>query len=223
MSRLCNFILFAMLWMLTSVSALAGQCEEHSYDRWAPPIASVLYDACENGFDTSLLETKAAEGSAKRIAPDRIVLFLRHRLHWYHTVREAVAFVDPAPSPHEIALGGEAVGRGVPLEKITEFFTRFSGEDDVDASIGLELLATFEEQDFSPDNAFRILSAGFAVHGLTEEWRYFARVIPLARVRGVSDEKIAKVAAETLSEGGSVRNAMQILGLTGRNLFEEGK
>lgn len=223
MNRYCSFFLLLLLLTLPTASAFAEDCRSRVSEAWDGPVAEVLVQACEGGFAVDHLEAKAAEGRAKRVPGVRVAAFLRQRLDDYERARTVLTGAGIEATPETLALSGEAIGRGLTPEALLFYFSKFPSQKDQRTALGLDMLLLFEEQGFSREAAARILEAGFDAGTLKDQWRYFPRIVPLAHARGLSDAKVADVVCKVLAEDGSVRDAMAVLGLTSRNVFEDRK
>lgn len=223
MNRYCSLVILLLLLTLPTASAYAEDCRSRVSEAWDAPVAEVLLKACESGFSLELLEAKAAEGRAKRVPAGRVAAFLRQRLADYERARTILVGQSLTPSPQVLALSGEALGLGLSPDALRDYFKAFPAQPEGQAALGLDMLTLFEEQGFSRSATMKILKTGFESSMLKDQWRYFPRIVPLAKARGLSDEKVAAVVSQVLADGGSVRDAMAVLGLTTRNVFEDRK
>lgn len=223
MNSLCRVILFTTFLTLQAVSANADDGLQRSHESWSPQVAAVLEQAQALRFPTSLLEAKAMEGRAKRVPAVRVAAVLKAHLDSYLRARAALSDLPGERDPYKEVLAGEAIGSGASEQAVRVYFKRFPDQQLDRFSLGMDMLGMFGELEYPVRDAMRIFEAGFRSGTLDGEWRYFSRVITLTRSRGLSDEAAAKVAVEVLNEGGTVRDAMALLGLTSRGLFEERK
>ncbi|BCS88196.1 hypothetical protein [Pseudodesulfovibrio sediminis] len=177
-----------------------------------------LLTACDKKLPLAPLEDKLAEGLVKHVAVPLIVRVLNKKVDDYDFARSLLAaHVKPVPAPLLIVVG-EGLSRGVPRQDVTAYVEEFSGQAPESFLVGAEMLSYLGQIDFRYDLVRSMLAAGFESGGIESQWRYFVRLVVIARQRGVSDESIAAAATEALRDCGVLSDVSTKLGFTSRSL-----
>lgn len=178
----------------------------------------VLIDVCEEGLPLAPFEDKLAEGLAKRVAPPLIVRALNNKLDDYRFAQQLLADPPDAPRPQLLVLLGEGLSKGVPRSVFEDVISVFNDQPASMLKNGLEMASLLSQVGFDYQLTRSILDAGFSAQSLSPQWRYFVRIVLMARKRGESDSNIASAAREVLTSGGSLRDVSSLLGFTSRDM-----
>ncbi len=85
---------------------------------------------------------------------------------------------------------------------------------------GVEMFASLEQNQFNPVKAQQIALAGIKENYFTPEKRNFARIILIAKQKGISEQKIASIAIESIQSNGTVQDMASRLGVTAEDLSQ---
>lgn len=227
---ICN-MLAALALTCAAMPAWAGSCDPAALaaaareragvaDVSSPDALSGFFgQVCESGLSPEPFVARAAEGLVKRVPVIRLVPVLSAELQAAARAAELIGAVVGDAPPSEIASpAGRALLAGVPADALTRYFSTFGVQDESSCRLGLDMLTMMHAEGYPDTLTLSILSAGFE-NGMGGEWRFFSRVVSLARARGIADDVIAREAVTALRAGEGVRAAMTRLGFTGRGVL----
>lgn len=184
----------------------------------AVSVISPLLAACVDRLPLAPLETKLAEGIAKRVPVPMITRVLDRQLNSYRFARELLLTTVGTTDVAALKTVGDGVVEGVSRSDFTDFATSFGDRPDELFQAGLTMVSLQGQAGFDYDLTRRILDQGFAKGTLTPEWKYFVRIILAARKHSIDDRIVADAAVAVLDEGGPVSDVLPTLGFTGRDL-----
>ncbi|MCJ2163579.1 MULTISPECIES: hypothetical protein [unclassified Pseudodesulfovibrio] len=184
----------------------------------AQSLLSPLLEACETGLPTAPFEDKLEEGLSKSVAPPLVVRALERKLEEYTFARSLLDGRLVAPDPRPLVVLGEGLSKGTPREDVQAYVVDFSSQPPEPFLTGAEMTSLLGQVGFDYDLTRSMLQAGFDSKGLTYEWRFFVRLVLVARQRGLTDEAIAGGAVQVLSANGSLSDVSARLGFTSRSL-----
>ncbi|OIQ49077.1 hypothetical protein BerOc1_00997 [Pseudodesulfovibrio hydrargyri] len=218
---------------LASMAERAGECglSSETVDRVRTAVASgdlseadgaslfePLIEACGLGLPLGPLEDKLEEGLSKRVRPALIVRALRTRIDDYLFVAELLPGPRDKVDPRVLTALGEGVAKGTPREEVQAYVGEFSGQSADSFLTGAEMVSLLGQARFDYALTRAVLKAGFDAGSLTPEWRYFIRLVLIARQRGLKDRDVAAGAAAVLDDRGSLGDLSIRLGFTNRSL-----
>ena len=218
---------------LSSLAERAGECGVFSetVDRVRSSVASgdlseadgasliqPLIEACDLKLPLAPLEDKLEEGLSKHVRPALIVHALQTRIEDYLFVAKLLPGPRDKIDPRVLVALGEGVSKGAPREDVKAYIDEFSGQPAPAFLTGAEMVSLLGQARFDYKLTRPVLKAGFDAGSLTPEWRYFIRLVLIARQRGVTDREIADGAAAVLADSGSLGDLSIRLGFTSRSL-----
>jgi hypothetical protein len=177
-----------------------------------------LIKACDLKLPLAPLEDKLEEGLSKRVRPALIVRALQTRIADYLFVAELLPGPREKIDPRVLVALGEGVSKGTPREDVKSYVAEFSGQPSGPFLTGAEMVSLLGQARFDYALTRSMLKAGFETGSLTPEWRYFIRLVLIARQRGLKDPDIAGGAAAVLADGGTLGDVSIRLGFTSRSL-----
>jgi hypothetical protein len=198
--------------VLSSVSS--GVLAESDAQSLLPPLLA----ACEAGLPMAPFEDKLEEGLSKRVAPPLVVRALERKLEEYTFARSLLHGGPAEADPRPLVVFGEGLSKGTPREDFESYVADFSSQPPEPFLTGAEMTSLLGQVGFEYDLTRSMLKICFYSRGLTPEWRFFVRLVLVARQRGLTDEAIARGAVEALSANGSLSDVSARLGFTSRSL-----
>lgn len=187
----------------------------------ARAILALFLDACARGLPLAPLADKTAEGLAKRVPGSRLVPVLTDLIedHAYAAWRlRQSAPPGREVTPEMIIQAGSALATGMDRAD-------FDAVLDLDAEAPPDMRATalgasalMLAAGYPRQPLFELMAQGLSRQSLTPEWRHLPSLAVRAEKRGLPREEILSVALDILSRGGSIREFMEGLGFTGRDL-----
>jgi hypothetical protein len=177
-----------------------------------------LIDACGLKLPLAPLEDKLEEGLSKRVRPPLIVRALQTRIRDYLFVAGLFSGPRDKIDQRVLAVLGEGVSKGTPRGDVEAYVAEFSGQPPEPFLTGAEMVSLLGQAHFDYKLTRSVLQAGFDAGSLTPDWRYFIRLVLIARQRGLKDREIADGAAAVLSDDGSLGDVSIRLGFTSRSL-----
>lgn len=177
-----------------------------------------LIEACDLKLPLAPLEDKLVEGLSKRVRPPLIVRALQTRIADYLFVAELLPGPRGEIDPRVLVALGEGVAKGTPREDVEAYVGGFSGQPPDAFLTGAEMVSLLGQAHFDYGLTRKVLEAGFGAGSLAPEWRYFIRLVLIARQRGLPDRDIAAGAAAVLADGGTLGDVSIRLGFTSRSL-----
>ncbi|QJB57006.1 hypothetical protein [Pseudodesulfovibrio sp. zrk46] len=184
----------------------------------AASVLSPLLNCCVDQLPITPLETKLAEGVAKRVPPAVIARALQKQLDSYRFARELLLTTAGTSDGVALEIVGNGVAEGVARSSFSDFVATYRDRPGPLFEAGLTMVSLQGQAGFDYALTRRILDRGFASGSLTTEWKYFVRVILEARKHSIEDQAVTDAAVAVLDEGGPVSDVLPALGFTGRNL-----
>lgn len=180
-----------------------------------------LLATCVEQLPVPPLESKLAEGMAKRVPAQLIVRALKKKLDGYRYARELLLTRSGTLLPEALFIVGDGLDKGVPEADFEAYVAAFGKEPQDVFVIGLDMVSLQGQVGFDPALTRRIIERAVRDDLLSPAWRYFVRIILTARKRGIDDAAIARAALGVLEEGGTASDVMESLGFTDRYLGED--
>ncbi|WP_207265021.1 hypothetical protein [Desulfovibrio sp. Huiquan2017] len=177
-----------------------------------------LLEACGQKLPLAPLEDKLEEGLSKRVRPALIVRALRNRIDDYRFVNGLLSGSAAKADPRVLVALGEGVSKGTPRGDVEAYVEEFSGRRPEAFLIGAEMVSLLGQAKMDYALTRTVLEAGFDADSLIPEWRYFIRLVLMARQRGLHDREVAEGAVAVLADRGSLNDLFIRLGFTSRNL-----
>lgn len=177
-----------------------------------------LLEACVGRLPLAPFEDKLAEGLVKRVAPPLIVRALQSKLDAYRFVRSLLSARFEKVDPELLVVMGEGVSQGAPRTDMDAYVTEFSDRAAAPFLNGAHMVSLLGQSGFDYGLTRSVLAEAFSTSGPATEWRYFIRIVLVARKRGLSDGDIAEAARRTLAEKGSLGDVSSRLGFTSRSM-----
>ncbi len=185
-------------------------------------LLQVLSTAKKNDVPIRPLINKIEEGLGKKIPVNLIVTALNKRVYDYkfikHILDNTKKIKKDKSQEQEINALVDVLSFGLSHQELKEFIKAVPPAPLSMISVALENMALLKQIDFNKKDIDRILFAGLRLKRFTPKWRYLARVIAVAKKRGLKDEEISQKVVEVFEENGSLKNLMEVLGFTSRNL-----
>jgi len=167
--------------------------------------------------------TKIEEGLAKKVAVPTIAAALEQKIDDYQFVRTllsstAVPGADQPAADLDLAAMVDSLSSGISREQLTDFIQQVPPAELSMVAIAVENLALLNQIGFPQDLTLQMLYTGLRLKRFSPPWRYLARVIVVARNRGIPDPNIAEATMRAMEEKRDLRDLMTALGFTGRDL-----
>jgi hypothetical protein len=203
-------------------SELVGQLEASVVDgtlsqKNAVSLLSPLVDVCLEKLPLAPFEDKLTEGLAKRVAPPFIVRALNKKMDEYKFARDLLQQVGDV-NTQAIVIMGEGLSKGAPRQDFENYVSSYGDKPFDSFLVGMEMTSFLSQSGFDYRLTSSMLDAGFSSGSIMPQWRYFIRIVLVARQRGLSDSAIAKTARTVLADGGSPSEVPSLLGFTSRDL-----
>lgn len=200
---------------------LAGRVRDGAGDQAADVLAR-LDAVCAEGFPLAPFESKVAEGLAKGVPPAAIVRALGRKLDAFRHAAAMLRDCGAQAGPGAVAVLGEGVFGGVPDRTLRDYVCAYADREPGPFLWGLEMACLLNRAGFDDVLTMSVLDAGFEAGALTRDWRYFVRVVLVARQRGVADQAVADAARVVLLGHGAPSDVSARLGFTDRDLSGRG-
>lgn len=184
----------------------------------ATQLLSPLVAACEAQLPLAPFEDKLAEGLAKRVPPPLIIRALDRKLGDYRFALGLLGGPSEELNPELLIVIGEGLSKGVSRDVFEDYMSSYSKEPAGSLLSGAEMTSLLSQADFDYQLTRSMLDAGFESGEISPQWRYFIRIVLVARQRGISDVAIADAAKAVLADGGSLTDVSSRLGFTSRSL-----
>lgn len=142
---------------------------------------------------------KIEEGLAKRICTGAITQALERKIDDYRFVQTLIPGVVPEGagksfSEADLTILGDSLSSGVSRQKLAGFIELAPPAPLPMLAIAVENLALLKQIGFDEGLAEQILFTGLRLKRFTPSWRYLARVIVVARNKGITDRDITQAA-----------------------------
>lgn len=197
-----------------SVSVEAGDLSEED----GSALLGSLLEACTGRLPLVPFEDKLDEGLAKRVAPSLIVRVLERKLEAYRFARRLLSGRSAEVAPELLVVMGEGVSQGTPQADLEAYVTEFSTRPQASFLTGAHMVCLLGQSAFDYQLTRSMLREAFENGGPADEWRYFIRIVLVARKRGLDDADIAEAARQVLGRKGALRDVSSRLGFTSRSL-----
>ncbi len=255
MSRPCNAFVFAAMaaWIVLSASgvqagdpglaAMAGRARScgvssgmvDQVESWADEglfsekdavsLLSPVVAACSEKLPLAPFEDKLAEGLAKRVSPSVIARALGRKLDEYLFAGGLLQASGHGNDPKALVVLGEGLSKGVPRQDFADYVSSYGEQAPEPFLTGMEMTSLLSQAGFDYGLTRSMLDASSGPGGLSPDWRYFIRIVLVARQRGLSDAAIAEAARDVVIESGSPADVSTRLGftirdMTGRNVSD---
>jgi hypothetical protein len=199
--------------------AVAGQVESGVADPAdVRALLSRIEAACAEGFPAAPFEGKLAEGLAKKVPPARIVRTLDAKLEAFRGGAAMLRDCGAPISPEILTVVGEGMFGEAPPAMLRDYVCAYAARQAGPFLTGLEMTLLLHRAGFDYGLTRTLLDAGFESGSLAAPWRYFVRVVLVARQRGVADETVTRTAIDVVRGGGSPSDVSARLGFTDRDL-----
>ncbi|MBI9080570.1 MAG: hypothetical protein JEY79_12625 [Pseudodesulfovibrio sp.] len=208
-------------------SGMIGQIESFTAegslsDAEAVSLLLPLVAACADNFPLASFEDKLAEGFAKQVGPFSIVRALDRKLDEFRFARDMLQDSGGGVAQQALVVLGEGLSKGVPRQDFKTYVSMYGDHAPELFLTGLEMMSLLSQAGFDFRLTRSMLDVGFAGKGLSPEWRYFVRIVLVARQRGLTDDAIAEAAGTVLEDSGSLADVAVHLGFTSRDLSGRG-
>jgi len=175
-------------------------------------------DACDAQLPIGPLEDKLAEGVAKRVAPPLIIRALDMIVADYGKAKALLLPRGETVDPRLLEIFGSGLAKGVPETVFHDYINTYGSQPAGEFETGAEMGSLLVQAGFDWTSVRSLLDAGFDAGSLSPQWRYFVRIVLVARQRGVADPAIAEAARAVLAARGVPTDVPARLGFTGRNM-----
>jgi|Deesub1362B_J571_1020462.scaffolds.fasta_scaffold03401_5 hypothetical protein len=178
-----------------------------------------LIRAQKEGIPLQILEEKIDEGLAKRVSEQKIISMLDRKRDNFVFVRDLVRTTmqgDEDIQVTDIVKLTDSMRAGVSREELILLFENVP-EAPIEMRItGAYILGYCKQIRFDPNITRRIVFVGLQKRSLTKKWKYLAKVVAVAKKRGLSNERIGDAAISILEKGKSFEDFMELLEFTDR-------
>lgn len=199
----------------------------HDYGLHAQPTVifiNIIIDVRKKKLPGDDFVDKIEEGLSKSVPTQKIETALIRKMDNYIFARQTlVAMHSPnmeniiiSPSDQASLVG--ALELGLTRQELIDFLEQAPSAPLEMVLQASEYLAFFKQLGFNMKYARQILFMGLAKNSLTGKWRYLPQATAAARQKGLKDSEIAKVYIEVLNNKGDLREAMNKMGFTKRNM-----
>lgn len=172
--------------------------------------------------------SKLEEGISKRIPAPQIQQVLETRREDYRFTRSLIqesgnlpGKVEPASAESYVRLT-ETLYCGLSRENLANLLGTSPGSPLPVVSRGAEVLASLKQIRFNPRYAEQIVDTGVKQGYFTWEQKDFARIVALAKKKGLQDDQIAAAALAVMGSRGSQNDFSSRLGITDRERSHRG-
>jgi len=172
--------------------------------------------------------SKIEEGLAKRVSASRIEQVLRNKLADYRFTQALIAkFMERqgqagSISPDYRVRLTETLSCGVSREELAQLLDESPAAPLPVVTRGAEVLASLKQLQFDPKLSEQIVDTGVKQGYFTEAPRDFARIIAVAREKGLDDDHITRAALEVIERGRSQADLLSQLGINTPDLDRQG-
>ncbi len=196
-------------------AALDNQLEPEQ----ARSILTLFLDACDQSLPLDPLADKTAEGLAKRVPGSRLLPVLQN-------LSDDMAFaaerLGPDAQPAAVAQAGSALAAGMDRADFQAVLDLAPEAPPAMWATALEATALMLAQGYPRQPLLDLMALGLKQGKLTPEWRHLPTLAVRAEKRGLDRERILAVARDALDQGRTIRQFMEDLGFTGRDLQHGG-
>ena len=126
--------------------------------------------------------------------------------------------LDPPVSDEQLNTMVDSLSGGISREELTYFIQQAPPAQTSMVTVAVENLALLNQVGFERNLTHKMLYTGLRLKRFNQSWRYLARVIVVARKRGIPDQDIANATIQALEDKLDLRDLMTTLGFTGRDL-----
>jgi hypothetical protein len=172
--------------------------------------------------------SKIEEGLAKKVSASRIEQVLRNKLADYRFTQELLAkFMERqgqagSISPEYRVRLTETLSCGVSREDLAQLLEESPAAPLPVVTRGAEVLASLKQLQFDPKLSEQIVDTGVKQGYFTEAPRDFARIIAVAREKGLDDSQITRATLEVIERGRSQADLLSQLGINTPDLDRHG-
>tara|TARA_B100000683_G_C12445270_1_gene537848 strand:+ start:162 stop:914 length:753 start_codon:yes stop_codon:yes gene_type:complete len=192
-------------------------------EQYKVALLASLINACNHGLPVRPFELKLTEGLSKQVHPSKIVVVMdRMRLKYIEAQSILEAGTDN-DDPELLTIVGDGLVNGVSVEFFSTFIDRHKDLQAPRFSIGLEMASYLVQYGFNQSYVNDIVDSYSIASQIPLSWRYFIRVVIVARERGISDLAIKDAAIKGLQNSGSPNDVASLLGFTLRNMRGQSK
>lgn len=184
----------------------------------AKRLLSPLVAACRANYPVGPFADKLAEGFAKHVPPPLIARALEKKLGDYRVAEVLLSGQGTPVDRKLLTIVGEGLFKGVPRSNFESVVRDFDGVAPGLLFAGVQMTSLLTQAGFDFRLTKKILSTGLSSGALDAQWRYFVRVVLVARQRGIEDASICDAAVAVLAGGGPLEDVAVRLGFTNRSM-----
>ncbi|MCK8604186.1 hypothetical protein [Desulfoferrobacter suflitae] len=186
-----------------------------------PTLLSPLLAACRRNLPVIPLVEKLEEGLAKREPASKIEAALDRMIQQYGFVHSLLS-----KRCHDLSKGetdmitafASLLNKGIAPKELEHAVMIHKGTPLERILLVLQTRAYLAQINFEPAALNLIFEAGLRNRSFDDQWIYLPRAVVACRKRGLSDKEIAQATAATLKNNGSLREFLDQMGFTRREL-----
>jgi len=189
------------------------------------PLIKVITIVSREKLPIEPFVSKIEEGLAKRVSPSLIQQALAKKLREYRFIQSVLSEIARTRSGNERVSSedllrlSESLSYGITQDELQTFLKQAPSSSSYSAvTIAVETFASLQQNQFNPAIAQKIAIAGLRQDFFTPTQRDLARIMVVAKQKGVSEAKIADTALETIQKKGSLNEMASRLGVTSKDL-----
>lgn len=191
-----------------------GEVEE----QYKVALLASLINACNQGLPVRPFELKLTEGLSKQVHPSKIVVVMDRMRLKYIEAQSILETEIENDDPELLTIVGDGLVNGVSVDFFRTFLARHKDLKAPRLSIGLEMASYLVQYGFNQSYVNDLVDSYSIAPKISQSWRYFVRVVIVARERGISDLAIRDAAIKGLQNSGSPNDVASLLGFTLRNM-----
>ena len=189
------------------------------------PLIQIITAAKREKLPIEPFVTKIEEGFAKRVSPSLIQQVLAKKLQDYRFIQSVLNEISRTRSGNESVSAehllrlSESLSCGITQDELHTFLKQAPTSSSYSSvTMAIETIASLQQNQFNSATAQKIANAGLREDYFTPNQRDLARIMVVAKQKGVSEEKIADTALETIQKKGSLKEMASRLGVTSKEL-----
>jgi hypothetical protein len=182
-------------------------------------LTAVIDDADAKGLPLEPLIEKIEEGIVKGVSTPTIVAAVRRQMEALEYVKTLLPTVNSIAGAQESwIIIADSLGQGLSRDELRNFLAQAPESPVPMLAIAVENLSLLQQIGIEPDDTLAILKTGLGHKSLDPSYRYLAKFFVVAKNQDISVSKIVAETIRALESGENLRQLMQRLGFTGRDM-----
>jgi hypothetical protein len=182
-------------------------------------LMKVVAEAETEGLPLEPLVGKIEEGLVKGVSTSLIVTVVQRQMQALRYVKAVLPAVHNnfAAQQAWIAIA-DSLGQGISRDELHAFIAQAPEAPLPMLAIAVENLSLLRQIDIEPEQILAILNTGLDHNSLDPSYRYLAKFFVVGEDRGIPASKMVTETIRALEAGENLRQLMQRLGFTGRDM-----